>query len=75
MARQTGKEKQGEAFIATMTTESFEFYALGRTESEAKRAVAKKFHELALEHMTIAQLDDYYGIQVIRLGFGEAARF
>lgn len=63
------------AFVATMHTESFEFYALGRTEDEAKQAIADKFHEFALEHMSISQLEEYYGIHVMCLGFGEAVRY
>ena len=66
--------KSDGAFVAVMETEHFSFHALGRTEDEAKRAVAEKFHELATERMTIRQLEEHYGLYAVRLGFGEAVR-
>lgn len=62
------------AWVATMSTESFTFTAVGRSKAEAERAVAAKFHELATEHMSIPQLKEWYGLNARFLAFGAADR-
>lgn len=71
MAAKNTKDK---TFLATMSTEHFSFYAVGKTLEEAKRAVAKKFNELAPEKMTVAELEDWYGIWAFPMSAGEAVR-
>lgn len=62
------------AWLANMSTESFEFQAVGRTKEEAERAVARKFHELATQRMTIRELRDWYGLSAEWMEFGKARR-
>ena len=70
----TTKATQEKVFVATMESESFTFTAVGRTEAQARRAIARKFHELATEHMTLKELDEWYGIEIHELAFGECDR-
>ena len=51
-------------FVATMDTEHFEFIATGETEEKAKKALVKKFNELAPKRMTVKGLEEWYGINV-----------
>lgn len=62
-------------FVAVMSTESFEFRAIGRTAAEAENAIARKFNELAPEHMSRNALKEWYGLEAIEMEFGKAVRY
>ena len=62
------------AYVARMETEHFSFCALGGTATKARKVIARKFNELALEPMTTQRLNDWYGINVDYIAFGEAVR-
>ena len=76
MTKRTDGRANGEdkVFVAVMNTEHFEFHAVGRTRGEAEEAIARKFNELATEHMTRKELDDWYGISTDELGMGDCVR-
>lgn len=61
-------------FVAVMSTEHFDFHAVGRTRAEAEKAITDKFNELATERMTSKELKDWYGICVDELPMGGCVR-
>lgn len=61
-------------YIAIMETEHFSWLAVGKTEEEARNAIAKAWNKkdgYHRERQTTEQLDSYYGINVYDLADGE----
>ena len=49
-------------YVAIMQSETYEWVAFGKTELKAKRAIEKEWNSSTREPMTLAELDEYYGI-------------
>lgn len=60
--------------LATMDTEHFYFIATGETEEKAKKALVKKFNELAPKRMTAKGLEEWYGINVNEINMNDCIR-
>lgn len=74
MAKTTATKGDATIFVSVMSTEHFEFRAIGRTKAEAERAIVSKFNELAPKRMSRPALDDWYGIETYEMAFGKAIR-
>ena len=58
-------------YIAIMHSENYEWIGFGKTELKAKKAIAKEWNDGRREPMTLAKLDEYYGIYVVEAVDGE----
>lgn len=66
------KEKPKGAWVATMSSETFEWRATGRTEDEAINAIVKEWNKGANRtKMTREELEDYYCIWCEFIKYGE----
>lgn len=60
-------------FVALMSSESYEWVGLGKTEAEAKRSILKKWNSSdRRDRMTLKELEEWYGFSVYQCEVGEA---
>lgn len=59
-------------WVATMYSENFDWIAVGKTEDEARRAIATEWNKSPYrDEMTLEDLQDYYGINCRIIEFGQ----
>ncbi len=62
-------------WVATMESEHYEWMAVGKTEEEARNAIAKEWNEGKghgrRDPMTLDELHEYYGVYCRFLEFGK----
>lgn len=60
-------------FVAIMSSESYEWVGLGKTEAEAKRSILKEWNSSERrDRVTLEDLEEWYGFSVYQRKVGEA---
>ena len=62
----------GKVYVAMMDSESYSWVAVGETADKAKRAIYKKYKEVAdYKFKSLAEFEEYYGLMAVPLDMGE----